>query len=109
MTAIATRCEGKLLRRLASMMDQQFWRWGCDVKHEAGNLLVEYGGLIVLSGFSTGMVPAPCCMQSRSRARLEWRRLTLVFGDDAEGSLACFGSRMGPVAGQVQILGRWPA
>lgn len=30
-------------RKGAALFDQQMWFWGCDVRREAGNLLLEYG------------------------------------------------------------------
>lgn len=32
-----------LERRLATLLEQQMWCWGCDVRREAGNLLLAYG------------------------------------------------------------------
>ena len=31
------------LRRASSHMQQQCWLWGCDIRHNDGNLLLEYG------------------------------------------------------------------
>ncbi len=32
-------------RKLEELFDQQMWCWGCDVRREAGNLLLAYGGV----------------------------------------------------------------
>ena len=30
-------------QRVVDLLDQQFWRWGCDVKHRSGNQLIRFG------------------------------------------------------------------
>jgi|GEM_PF-897102 hypothetical protein len=35
--------DASLLRRASRHMQQQCWLWGCDVRHNDGNLLLEYG------------------------------------------------------------------
>ena len=43
MTVLAASKPARFSQRIVRLLDQQFWRWGCDVKHAGGNLLVRFG------------------------------------------------------------------
>lgn len=87
MHLIAERYRPQLLQQLARMMDQQFWRWGCDVKHDSGNLLVEYGfQRIPPSNQEMESSSAYVLKPSRS-ARLVLRSFVVFYGDDRLGGL----------------------
>lgn len=87
MRTLSHRSLAQTHQEVAKLLDQQFWRWGCDVKHPAGNLLVEYG---------FERIPPPCRVEGGSSAyrlhidanrRIILRSFAVFFGDDRFGGI----------------------
>jgi len=57
--------------RGASLLHQQCWQWGCDIRRENGNLLLEYG-------FERERPPENAC--SRYSMNLGKRRVVVLWG-----------------------------
>ena len=87
MTAGGARNEAKLLQRFTRMVDQQFWRWGCDVKHEDGNLLVRYGFERVPPPDRQTASSSAYYLKPHAGARIVLRSFAVFYGDDGLGGL----------------------
>lgn len=81
MTLFVEAKPARFHQKVVRLFDQQFWRWGCDVKHTSGNLLVRFG-------FRRIPPPNPDSSQS-SVYLLEIDRCTRVV---LRGSAAFFGN-----------------
>ena len=74
-------------KQVVDLLDQQFWRWGYDVKHKTGNLLVKYG---------LERIPPPSSEENRSsgyyvetgpQSRILLRSFAVFSGHDLHGGM----------------------
>ena len=74
-------------QKLARMMDQQFWRWGCDVKHDSGNLLVKYGFERIPPANQELATSSVYRLKPKPSFRLVLLSFVVFYGDDRLGGL----------------------
>ena len=87
MHGIADKTHPKLLQQLVRMLDQQFWRWGCDVKHDSGNLLVEHGFERIPPPNQEQAGSSIYRLQLSASNRVVLRSFAVFYGDDSLGGL----------------------
>ena len=87
MQMIAEQVHPRQFQKLAGLMDQQFWRWGCDVKHDSGNLLVDYGFERIPSSNPELDSSSAYCLNPSPATRLVLRSFSVFYGDDRVGGL----------------------
>lgn len=69
----------------ATLLDQQFWCWGRDVRHPSGNLLTRYGFRRIASEDPAGTSSYAHTLSDERRVGL--RRGSLVYGEARAGAL----------------------
>lgn len=87
MTVVASRDDAKLRQQLAKMMDHQFWRWGCDAKHQDGNLLVRYGFKRIPPLNRQSASSSAYDLRPRAGAQVVLRSFAVFYGDNRLGGL----------------------
>lgn len=78
-----------LVKHAAALLHQQCWCWGCDIRHPAGNLLMEYG-----------------FVRHRHRAR-DASTTYLLSNESARVGLWGFGVAWMPASGAAIFSGRY--
>lgn len=87
MTALLHANDAKVQQRTMKMLDQQFWRWGCDVKHSAGNLLVQYGFLRIPKSNQSSSKSSVYQLEIGPHARVALSSSTMFYGDNDLGGM----------------------
>lgn len=87
MQLISKRSNAKNFQKLARMMDQQFWRWGCDVKHGSGNLLAAYGFKRIPPSNQEPTTSSAYHLNISTESRLVLRSFAVFYGDDGLGGI----------------------
>ena len=87
MTLLVEAKPARFNQRLVRLLDQQFWRWGCDVKHTTGNLLVRFGFTRIPPPTADQSLTSVYLQEVDSCTRIVLRGSAAFYGHDCQGGL----------------------
>ena len=87
MSLLAEAKPARFSQKLVRLIDQQFWRWGCDVKHASGNLLVQFGFRRIPPPSSDSSKSSVYLLELDPYTRITLRGSAVFYGNDDLGGL----------------------
>lgn len=87
MTALVASKPARLSQKAVRLLDMQFWRWGCDVKHPTGNLLVRFGFRRIPSPVPDSSKTSVYVLEDAPSIHIVLRGSAAFYGKDRLGGL----------------------